>query len=480
MRFCRFALLFVALLPIGGLARTVLYVGNASEKLVSVIDAASAKVTTTIPVGEAPFSMAANSGGSRIYVANAYSDTVSVIDTATNVVVATIPVQYFPAAIAVHPSGSFVYVTNSRSDTVSVISTVSGAVTASIPVAHGPQGIVVDPSGKVVYALGTNDRYISVIDTAKNAVVETIAVGGAQYAVFNPEGTLMLISEAQGITVFDTSLKTVRQSIAATSLGVYHVFQIVVDPSRGVLYAVAWSNDPAGGEIVVLDSVTFAVTKRIPVALPSGDAVLDAAASRLYVTQREGNVAVIDTATLTIIDSIAVAPNPIPIVAVKTSTAPAPVTVVEYHNASLDHYFISWSSNEIRDLDTGVHQGWIRTGQSFKAYIVEEPGTSPICRYYIPPPLGDSHFFGRGADECKATGQKNPSFVLEDSAIMQMYLPSAGICPQGTSEVYRVFSNRPDANHRYMTNRLVRDQMVANGWLAEGDGPNAVVMCAPQ
>jgi hypothetical protein len=46
--------------------------------------------------------------------------------------------------------------------------------------------------------------------------------------------------------------------------------------------------------------------------------------------------------------------------------------------------------------------------------------------------------------------------------------------------VYRVFSNRPDANHRYMTDRVVRDQMVAKGWLAEGDGPDLVVMCAPQ
>ena len=46
--------------------------------------------------------------------------------------------------------------------------------------------------------------------------------------------------------------------------------------------------------------------------------------------------------------------------------------------------------------------------------------------------------------------------------------------------VYRVFSNRADANHRYMTDRGVRDQMVASGWLAEGDGADLVVMCAPQ
>jgi hypothetical protein len=45
--------------------------------------------------------------------------------------------------------------------------------------------------------------------------------------------------------------------------------------------------------------------------------------------------------------------------------------------------------------------------------------------------------------------------------------------------VYRVFSNRPDANHRYTIDRAVRDDMVARGWIAEGDGPDRVVMCAP-
>ena len=107
------------------------------------------------------------------------------------------------------------------------------------------------------------------------------------------------------------------------------------------------------------------------------------------------------------------------------------------------------------------------------------PGTSPVCRFYIPPALGNSHFFGRGPAECNATGQKNPSFVLEDPAFMHLVVPTAGVCPAGTTPVYRVFSNRPDANHRYMTDRAVRTQMVSTGWLAEGDGPDLVVMCGP-
>ena len=155
--------------------------------------------------------------------------------------------------------------------------------------------------------------------------------------------------------------------------------------------------------------------------------------------------------------------------------------VVEYYHAGFDHYFITWMPNEITILDAGTQiKGWVRTGYSFKTYTTVQAGTSPVCRYYIPPGLGDSHFFGRGMVECNATGQKNPTFVLEDPAFMQTFLPTAGVCPASTTPVYRVFSNRLDANHRYMTDRTVRDQMVAKGWLAEGDGPDLVVMCAPQ
>ncbi len=154
--------------------------------------------------------------------------------------------------------------------------------------------------------------------------------------------------------------------------------------------------------------------------------------------------------------------------------------VVEFYNASLDHYFITYGTQEISDLDAGVHKGWTRTTKGFKTYTTPQTGTSPVCRFYIPPAQGDSHFFGRGTAECDATAAKFPTFINEDPAFMQMFLPTAGVCPANTTEVYRVFSNRADANHRYMTDKVVRQMMVDKGWLAEGDGPNLVVMCAPQ
>ena len=155
--------------------------------------------------------------------------------------------------------------------------------------------------------------------------------------------------------------------------------------------------------------------------------------------------------------------------------------VVEYYNASLDHYFITWLPLERATLYMGKTPTlWVATGFSFYAYTEPQAGSSPVCRYYLPPQFGDSHFFGRGTAECTATGQRTPGFVLEDPQFMYALLPNGGVCPPGTTVVYRVFSNRADANHRYMTDRAIRDSMVAKGWLAEGDGPDQVVMCAPE
>jgi YVTN family beta-propeller protein len=160
--------------------------------------------------------------------------------------------------------------------------------------------------------------------------------------------------------------------------------------------------------------------------------------------------------------------------------APSTANVIEYFHAGFDHYFITHHDGEIAALDAGnLIKGWTRTGKFFLVNLTPRTGTSPVCRFYIPPALGDSHFFGRGPAECNATAQKNPSFLLEDTAFMHLVIPTAGVCPAGTTPIYRVFSNRPDANHRYMNDRAVRTQMTSMGWLAEGDGPDLVVMCGP-
>jgi hypothetical protein len=157
------------------------------------------------------------------------------------------------------------------------------------------------------------------------------------------------------------------------------------------------------------------------------------------------------------------------------------VDVVEYYNADLDHYFITWIAAEMANLDAGATPTkWTRTGRSFKAYGVAQSSTSQVCRFYIPPADGNSHFFGRSPSECAASQQAHPDFVLEDPSYMHIVMPAAGTCPSGLQPVFRLFDNRADTNHRYTTDAAVRDAMVAKGWIAEGDGPDHVVMCVPR
>ena len=201
------------------------------------------------------------------------------------------------------------------------------------------------------------------------------------------------------------------------------------------------------------------------VAVTASPAIAGAAKSQLVLFTNDGFYELPLVANGVIAGQVAVAPT---------------TDVIEYYNASLDHYFITWIPAEIANLDAGKTPTlWTRTGKSFKAYTTAQPGTSQVCRFYIPPTLGNSHFFGRGAAECNATLAAHPDFVLEEPNYMQLFLPAAGTCPAGTQPIYRVFDNRTDTNHRYTTDRAVRDQMVTKGWLAEGDGADLVVMCAP-
>jgi hypothetical protein len=175
----------------------------------------------------------------------------------------------------------------------------------------------------------------------------------------------------------------------------------------------------------------------------------------------------------------------------RTASATAlPITVVEFYNATLDHYFVSPLAPDIDALDTGRFGGWARTGRTFAAWPTAAaggPGASPVCRFYIPPQKGDSHFFAASPNECADVLRNivtNPNYegvAYETPSAFHIGLPDAvtGACLAGTVPVYRLWNGRADSNHRYTIDRAVRDEMVAKGWQPEGYGPDPVAMCAP-
>lgn len=162
------------------------------------------------------------------------------------------------------------------------------------------------------------------------------------------------------------------------------------------------------------------------------------------------------------------------------------VTVVEYYDAALDHYFLTTNSSEQLSLDlvSKVHQ---RTGAVFYAWAsagTAPPGAVPVCRFVSWNPLIRSHFFSPEASDCAylaAHGQ--PDWQLETMEAFYVQLPdAAGACPADRMAIYRFDNNRNDFNQRHTADLTVRRAMLNRAWVPTGTrGPleRGVAFCAP-
>lgn len=170
------------------------------------------------------------------------------------------------------------------------------------------------------------------------------------------------------------------------------------------------------------------------------------------------------------------------------SPAP-PIEVIEYFHAEFNHYFVTILPAETAALDSGAQTGWKRTGKYFYAWksASDAPaGASPVCRFYIPPAQGNSHFYSASPSECAIVDAQFPLFDYESTEVMYVLLPDAvsGACPGLTAPVLRLWNDpashgRTDNNHRFTTDTSTWDRMVASGSVPEGYGPKGVSMCAP-
>ena len=155
------------------------------------------------------------------------------------------------------------------------------------------------------------------------------------------------------------------------------------------------------------------------------------------------------------------------------ATAPPAVDVVEFHNAALNHYFVTANADEAAAIDRGaVGAGWARTGQAFTAYAAGTSGGGAVdvCRFFGTPGVGPaSHFFTGHAAEC-AVVRTNPHW-LDEGIAFRAVVPVGTLCPVGTGAVVRFFwpgGEVAKSRHRYAHDAAVIAAMRAAGWIDEG------------
>jgi photosystem II stability/assembly factor-like uncharacterized protein len=156
---------------------------------------------------------------------------------------------------------------------------------------------------------------------------------------------------------------------------------------------------------------------------------------------------------------------------------------VEYYYAAWNFYFETAFPDEIAALDGGAFGGaWKRTGQTFKVWPQPYGSASPTCRFFSTAFAPKSaHFYTPFEAECDIV-MANPGWQFEAIAFYIQLADAGGNCPPGTIPLYRLYNNGMGGapNHRYTTSLAVFNQMIALGWLFEGNGITKVFACVPQ
>lgn len=355
-------------------------------------------VIATIPESGGPTAAVASPGGDRIYVGNSSSPTVSVIATATNTVVDAIgPGVGLPGAqqLVVHPDGTRLYCNNFGGLSVMDINTKS--VVAVVP--SGWAGnVAIHPDGSTIYLAsggdinGTADPKIMLIDATTNSVAGTIKVDDAYYVAVSPNGARLYVAGygADTLAVLDTTSHSVVSTISVGK----PVSGLVVSPDNSRIYVMgAVEFGVTTCSVTAVDAATGAIIGGVtfPLGKELSDIAVAPDGSAVYATQQTGDVNRIDTATMSVTDTVTIG-NFAGAVAVSPDGSRIYVTnrynntvsvVAQLHVTPADLHLPDLVGKLVGGAAAGGN-GWLVIGDHFYPIPPREPALQAIARALAP------------------------------------------------------------------------------------------------
>jgi YVTN family beta-propeller protein len=134
---------------------------------------------TVIPVGVGSEGFDISPDGSEIWVANAQDGTVSIIDAAKKQVTQTLDVDAKNAnRLKFTLDGKMALLSTLRGPDLIILDTAKRKVIKRLPVGHGAAGILMQPDGSRAFVACSPDDYVTVIDLKSLSVPGHINVGG--------------------------------------------------------------------------------------------------------------------------------------------------------------------------------------------------------------------------------------------------------------------------------------------------------------
>lgn len=287
-------------------ATNKIYVISQVDSSVSVIDG-DTNTVTTVAVGVNPTAVAINEVTNRIYVTTSVDSSVSVIDGDTNTVT-TVAVGAYPLAVAVNQVTNKIYVTNAGDGTLSVIDGATNTATL-VPGATGAYGMAVNETTNKIYSADYYNNTVSVIDGATNAVTTVPAVEPWAVAVNESTGKAYVTNMDNTVSVFGAS-DAVEATVAVGDIPV----SVDVNPTTNTIYVV----NNFSNSVSVIDGATNTVTTSIPVGAYPQAVSVSTDTGKVYVANNGTNTVSVLAQRVATSTTLTASPSP---------TAGEPVTL---------------------------------------------------------------------------------------------------------------------------------------------------------
>ncbi|MCI0628749.1 MAG: beta-propeller fold lactonase family protein [Acidobacteria bacterium] len=314
--------------PLEAMSAPRVYVTNEASGDVTVIDSATDRVLTTIPVGKRPRGIQVSPDGKSVYVAlsgspfagpdvrketlvpaNKKADGIGVIDPIKNKLIGILSGGSDPEQFVVSRDGTRLYVANEDASSASVVDVASGKVVRAIPVGKEPEGVALSPDGKIVYVTAENSQSVSVIETETNKVRATFKVGpGPRAAAFAPDGSRAYVTSEMGATVsvVDTAQHRVTHTVKLEGNNVRPMGVAVAPDGKRVYVTTGHS-----GKVLVIDTSTHRVVASFEVGKRPWGIAITPDGKRIYTANGlSDDVSVVDAVTHRVIARIKVGERP--------------------------------------------------------------------------------------------------------------------------------------------------------------------------
>ena len=243
---------------------------------------------TTVIFAALIFSGFSNAAAKKLYVTNAGNNTISIIDTAKNEIVNTIRVGVWPAGIAVDPAAIRAYVVNSSvgDSSVSVVDLLSNSILAKINVGKGPMHIALDTAAGIGYVTDAEDfvdgknksHTVTMIDLKTNKVTGSIDVGPGPFDIKIVNDTIFTSNSTEWVlaAISKKDNKVIKKvKVIDTPLG------MAVSPDKTKLYVAIHGK----GSVTVFDVKEIKELTTIKVGKAAWYIAIDQKKNKAYVTK---------------------------------------------------------------------------------------------------------------------------------------------------------------------------------------------------